>query len=161
MKITEALYAEHLVFHHIFDHIERAAPALKTLPEIKAIAALLESVLKSHSDTEDELFLGPLEHCFEQLGQRDGFLREHQEMDESLHLVQKARQVGHARHLLLLAIANSRQHFHKEERIVFPLGEQVLNDKTLTDLSRSWKAQHLATQELKQARPAARRATAH
>lgn len=143
MKITEALYAEHLVFHHIFDHLEKAAPKLKTVAEIKAVAALLETVLKTHSDTEDELFLGPLEHCFEQIGQRDGFLREHQEMDECLHLVQTARQARHARKLLLGAIAHSRKHFHKEERIVFPLAEQVLNPKTLTTLSQSWKRQHL------------------
>jgi hemerythrin-like domain-containing protein len=143
MKITEALFAEHLVFHHIFDHIEKAAPTLKTVAEVKAVAALLESVLKAHSDTEDELFLGPLEHCFEQLGQRDGFLREHQEMDESLQMVQKARAVGHARRLLLAAIAHSRQHFHKEERIVFPLAEQVLHPKTLTALSKTWKEQRL------------------
>jgi hemerythrin-like domain-containing protein len=159
MKITEALFAEHLVFHHIFDHIEKSAPALKTVAEVKAVAGLLESVLKAHSDTEDELFLGPLEHCFEQLGQRDGFLREHQEMDESLQMVQKARAVGHARKLLLAAIAHSRQHFHKEERIVFPLAEQVLNPRTLTALSKTWKEQRLDAEEGRRAaapkRPAA------
>ena len=62
MKITEALFAEHLVFHSMFDHIETAAPALKTLAEVKALAALMEQLLKAHSDTEDELFIGPLEH---------------------------------------------------------------------------------------------------
>ena len=34
MKITEALLAEHLVFHNLFDHIEAAAPGLKTLAEV-------------------------------------------------------------------------------------------------------------------------------
>ena len=62
MKITEALFAEHLVFHNMFDHIEATVPKLKTLAEVKSLAALMESLLKSHSDTEDELFIGPLEH---------------------------------------------------------------------------------------------------
>jgi len=74
MKITEALFAEHLVFHNMFDHIEATVPKLKTLAEVKSLAALMESLLKAHSDTEDDLFIGPLEHCFEQIGQRDAFL---------------------------------------------------------------------------------------
>jgi hemerythrin-like domain-containing protein len=138
MKITEALFAEHLVFHNMFDHIEAAAPKLKTLTEIKALAALMESLLKAHSDTEDELFIGPLEHCFEQIGQRDAFLEEHQEIDASLRNLQQARHLKKARELLLAAVAYSRKHFDKEERIVFPLAERVLNSKTLTALGHTW-----------------------
>jgi hemerythrin-like domain-containing protein len=141
MKITEALFAEHLVFHNMFDHIEATAPKLKTLTEVKALAALMESLLKAHSDTEDELFIGPLEHCFEQMGQRDAFLEEHQEIDSSLRNLQQAKQLKKARQLLLAAVAYSRKHFDKEERIVFPLAERVLNNRTLTDLGQTWMEQ--------------------
>jgi hemerythrin-like domain-containing protein len=141
MKITEALFAEHLVFHNMFDHIEAAAPRLKTLAEVKSLAALMEQLLKEHSDTEDELFIGPLEHCFEQLGQRDAFLEEHQEIDISLKLVQLAKDFKKARHLLLSAVSYSRKHFDKEERIVFPLAERVLKNKTLTTLGHTWMEQ--------------------
>jgi hemerythrin-like domain-containing protein len=141
MKITEALFAEHLVFHSMFDHIEAAAPKLKTVAEVKALAALMESLLKSHSDTEDELFIGPLEHCFEQIGQRDAFLEEHQEIDTSLKNLQQTRQLKKARQLLLAAVSYSRKHFDKEERIVFPMAERVLNAKTLAALGQSWMEQ--------------------
>ncbi len=141
MKITEALFAEHLVFHSMFDHIEVTVPKLKTLAEIKSLAALMESLLKSHSDTEDELFIGPLEHCFEQIGQRDAFLEEHQEIDDSLRSLRQAKQLKQAKQLLLAAVAYSRGHFDKEERIVFPMAERVLNAKTLTALGRSWMEQ--------------------
>jgi hemerythrin-like domain-containing protein len=141
MKITEALFAEHLVFHNMFDHIEAAAPKLQTLAEVKALAALMESLLKSHSDTEDELFIGPLEHCFEQIGQRDAFLEEHQEIDISLKNVQETRDFKKARQLLLSAVSYSRKHFDKEERIVFPLAERVLKSKTLTALGQTWVEQ--------------------
>jgi hemerythrin-like domain-containing protein len=141
MKITEALFAEHLVFHNMFDHIEAAAPKLKTLAEVKSLAALMESLLKSHSDTEDEMFIGPLEHCFEQLGQRDAFLEEHQEIDISLKNVQLTKDFKKARQLLLSAVAYSRRHFDKEERIVFPLAERVLKNKTLTALGQNWVEQ--------------------
>ncbi len=143
MKITEALLAEHLVFHNMFDHIEANAPKLKTLAEVKSIAALMEAMLKAHSDTEDELFLGPLEHCFEQLGQRDAFLEEHQEMDGNLQLVQKATRLKDAQQRLLAAVAHSRRHFDREERIVFPLAEEVLKESTLADLGQAWQDQRI------------------
>ena len=141
MKITEALFAEHLVFHNMFDHIEAAAPRLKTLAEVKALATLMEQLLRTHSDTEDELFIGPLEHCFEQIGQRDAFLEEHKEIDENLRNIQGTRQLKKARQLLLSAVTYSRKHFDKEERIVFPLAERVLKNKTLTTLGITWMEQ--------------------
>ena len=141
MKITEALFAEHLVFHSMFDHIEAAAPRLKTLAEVKSLATLMEHLLRTHSDTEDDLFIGPLEHCFEQIGQRDAFLEEHREIDDSLRNVQAARQLKKARQLLLSAVSYSRKHFDKEERIVFPMAERVLNSKTLTALGQQWMEQ--------------------
>ena len=141
MKITEALFAEHLVFHNMFDHIEAAAPKFKTLAEVKSQAALMEQLLKAHSDTEDELFIGPLEHCFEQIGQRDAFLEEHQEIDGNLKKVREAKQVRRARQLLIGAVAYSRRHFDKEERIVFPMAERMLKAKTLTALGQSWMEQ--------------------
>jgi hemerythrin-like domain-containing protein len=138
MKITEALFAEHLVFHSMFDHIEAAAPRLKTLAEVKSLATLMEQLLRAHSDTEDELFIGPLEHCFEQIGQRDAFLEEHKEIDDNLRNIQGTRQLKKARQLLLSAVTYSRKHFDKEERIVFPMAERVLNGKTLTALGQQW-----------------------
>jgi hemerythrin-like domain-containing protein len=141
MKITEALLAEHLVFHSMFDQIEAKTPQLSTLAEVKAMAALVKAMLKAHSDTEDELFLGPLEHCFEQIGQRDSFLEEHQKMNESLLLVQKATRLKQAQRLLLIAVTHSRRHFEREERIVFPLAERVLKSATLNELGQNWMDQ--------------------
>ncbi len=141
MKITEALFAEHLVFHNMFDHIEAVAPRLKTVGEVKLLAGLMESMLKAHSDTEDQLFIGPLEHCFEQIGQRDSFLEEHQEMDGQLRRVQQASRLKQARELLLGAVKHSRRHFDREERIVFPMAERALKAKTLAELGQTWQDQ--------------------
>jgi len=138
MKITEALLAEHLVFHSMFDQIEAKTPELRTLAEVKTLAAVLESMLKAHSDIEDQLFLGPLEHCFEQFGQRDSFLEEHQVVNEGLHVIQSATRIKPAQRLLLAAVAHCRKHFDREERLVFPLAEQVLKEATLTELGQDW-----------------------
>jgi hemerythrin-like domain-containing protein len=138
MRITEALLAEHLVFHSMFDQIETRAQDLRTLAELKTLAALMEAILKAHSDTEDELFLGPLKHCFEQIGQRDSFLEEHQEVNAGLRSVEEATRVTQARNMLLAAVAHSRRHFEREERIVFPLAERVLKSATLAELGKNW-----------------------
>src|SRR5262245_33633994 len=125
MKITEALSTEHSVFHNLFDHIEHVLPKLQTLAEVKSLGSLTETLLRAHSQTEDDLFLGPLEHCFEQIGHRDRFAREHQELDGNLRRVQEAGRIDTARKMLLIAITHSRKHFDMEERIVFPMAERV------------------------------------
>jgi hemerythrin HHE cation binding domain-containing protein len=141
MKITEALFAEHLVFHNMFDHIEAIAPRLKTVAEAKVLAALVQALLRAHTETEDELFIGPLEHCFEQIGQRETFHQEHEQIERNLKLIQSGRQLKQVRALLLGAVVACRKHFDKEERIVFPMAERVLNAKTLTALCQYWREQ--------------------
>jgi len=138
MKITEILLAEHVVFHNLFDHVERALPRLKTLAEVKSLSATLDALMRPHACTEDDLLMGPLEHCLEQLGQSETFHEEHDEIDARLADVQKARGPKQARDLLLRAVLRSREHFDKEERLVFPLAERVLKAKTLTDLGKQW-----------------------
>lgn len=138
MKITDILRAEHTVFHHLFDHIETTAPQLKTLGELKSMAALVDKVMAPHSKTEDDLFIEPLEHCFEQIGQNETFHHEHEEIEKSLARIRKARTLKDAKRLLLGVIAMCRKHFDKEERIVFPMAERVLKANTLTELGAEW-----------------------
>jgi hemerythrin-like domain-containing protein len=138
MKITEALLAEHMVFHNIFDHVERVLPKLKTIDEVKSLAKLMESLLRAHGKTEEELVFAPLDHCLEQIGQRDTFEEEHHEIDASLLKVKAARRLPEARRLLSVAVLASRRHFDHEERIVFPLAEKAMKRETLAELGKSW-----------------------
>ena len=108
------------------------------------LAVLVDKVLAPHSATEDELFIEPLEHCFEQIGQNETFHHEHAVMEETLTRVVKARSLADAKRELLSAIAAGRKHFDKEERIVFPMAERVLKAKTLTDLGREWMQRRTA-----------------
>jgi len=138
MKITDILRAEHTVFHHLFDRIEANAPGLKTLSEVKSQAQLLDTVMAPHSLTEDELFIDPLEHCFDQIGHKETFHHEHEVIEETFARIQKAGSVKEARKLLLEVIAAARKHFEKEERIVFPMAERILKAKTLANLGYEW-----------------------
>jgi len=145
MKITDILRAEHTVFHHLFDHVEAVAPRLKTLAEAKSLAALVDKVMSPHSQTEDELFIDPLEHCFEQIGHNETFHHEHEVIEAIFARLHKAKSVKEAKRLLLGAVTASRKHFDKEERIVFPLAERVLKSKTLTELGNEWVKRRAAT----------------
>jgi hypothetical protein len=140
MKITDILRAEHSVFYNLFYHVEATAPRLGTLAEVKAVAMLIDRVMAPHSRTEDELFIEPLEHCFDQIGQRETFHDEHEEIETTLVEVTKARTVKDAKRLLLIVIAAARKHFEKEERIVFPMAERILKAKTLTELGAKWRS---------------------
>ncbi len=138
MRITDALRAEHVVFHNLFDLVERTAPKMKTVAEIKSVARLMESLLKAHSDVEEELLVAPLDYCLEQIGHGETFHQEHEEIDGNLKQAQAARTLKQARAHLLVAVAASRNHFDKEERIVFPLAEKLIKSRTLTELWNTW-----------------------
>lgn len=144
MKITDILRAEHTVFHHLFDHLETVTPRLRTLAEVKALATLVEKVMAPHSHTEDDLFIEPLEHCFEQLGQRETFHHEHELIEKTFARVHKAKELRAAKKILSGAMAACRSHFDKEERIVFPMAERILKAKTLTDLGSEWMKRRAA-----------------
>jgi hemerythrin-like domain-containing protein len=141
MKITQALQAEHVVFHNLFDHIEKTAPRLRTLAEVRALSDLLARMLDIHSQVEDVLLVEPLEPSLHQLGQHENFHAEHDEIDRYLAAIAKAKQVTIARQSLSRAVVVARRHFDKEERIVFPLAEKILSAKTLTDLGKRWEQQ--------------------
>jgi len=142
MKITEALRAEHVVYHTLFDHLERVTPGLRSLAQIQALAGLLHAMLRAHGAVEDALLIEPLEHCIDQVGHRETFHSEHEEIEANLQAVLEARSVAKARRLLQAAVLLAREHFDKEERLVFPLAEKVLNAQTIQSLGQRWREQH-------------------
>jgi hypothetical protein len=130
MKITQALLAEHVVFHNIFDYLERAMPGLRTLGEIRTLASFLESMLRVHSLMEDELLIEPLEACLCQLAQHENFHEEHEAIEQNLEAIQTARSVAIAKRLLLKAVALSRS-LRQGRAYRFPLAEGLLSSQTL------------------------------
>jgi hemerythrin-like domain-containing protein len=141
MKITEALLAEHVVFHNLFDYVERTLPKIKTLAEVRALSSLLETMLRNHSNVEDHLLIDPLEAAFAQMGQADNFHDEHAEIEDGLDRIKGLRRVAAAKTCLLQAVVLCRKHFDKEERIVFPMAERQLSPKSLLALGRRWEEQ--------------------
>ena len=97
--------AEHAVFHNLFDHIEAALPRTRTLAEVKSLTTLVEKLLAPHSKTEDDLFIEPLEHCFDQIGQNETFHAEHRQIEVALTKAHQAKTLKEAKRILLEAIA--------------------------------------------------------
>ena len=139
MKITEALLAEHMVFHNLFDRVEWLASRLSTLAEVRVCASLMAAMLHDHSVMEDELLMHPLEHCLSQLGQADNIHHEHDAIEAQLAAAESARQLKSARAALLQAVQLARQHFDKEERVIFPLADRQFNATTQTALRKRWE----------------------
>jgi len=144
MKITEALHAEHVVFHNLFDHLEIVLPKAGSLAEVHAMRDMLASMMDAHGKVEHTLLLDPLEHCFDQFGHSESFHNEHEEIEQRLNDVKDATDVDAARQALNSAVLLARDHFDKEERLVFPLAEKHLSEKTLLELGQRWKAEHHA-----------------
>jgi hemerythrin-like domain-containing protein len=85
------------------------------------------------------LLIEPLESCLCQLAQHENFHDEHEAIDKNLEAIRTTRSVAVAKRLLLKAVALSRSHFDKEERIVFPLAEKLLSSNTLLLLGKRWE----------------------
>ncbi|MHC1765267.1 MAG: hemerythrin domain-containing protein [Verrucomicrobiia bacterium] len=141
MKITEALLAEHVVFHNLFDYVERVLPSTKTLAEVRGLASLLDTMLSTHSKAEDELLIDPLDAAFSQMGQAENFHEEHEQIEHDLRLVNASRRINVAKQRLLDVVVLCRKHFDKEERIVFPMAEKQLSPKSLLVLGKRWEEQ--------------------
>lgn len=141
MKITEALLAEHVVFHNLFDYVERTVPGLKTLAEVRGLASLLDTMLRIHSKVEDHLLIAPLDAAFSQMGQAENFHDEHEQIEAGLGSISTVSRMAEAKRLLLKTVVLCRKHFDKEERIVFPMAEKQLSTRSLTDLGKRWEEQ--------------------
>lgn len=146
MKITEALLGEHGVFYALFDQLERAVPASATLAQVQDQAALLAAALKPHASMEDELLFTSLEsHLESQSGPLAVMRAEHSGIEDALARVQEVQDLAEAQGLVLHVVQMAREHFAKEEQILFPMAEQMLGGETLAQLAARWAEQRGVT----------------
>lgn len=139
MKITEALLGEHGVLYAQFDHLEQGVLAAETPAQVHAQAALLRAAIESHAGLEDELLFIALEpYLGTQTGPLAVMRMEHDEIERILARVLDSRGLTEARNLLLRVVQLAREHFAKEEQVLYPMAEQVLNEDTLTQQGRLW-----------------------
>jgi len=138
MKLTDALRGEHGVFYAQFDYIEHSVPAVEDLAVLKTQAAILASALATHAQLEEELLFQALDPDAGALGPLTVMRAEHEQVEGGLSKIPNITDLAEAQQLLLRIVEVARQHFAKEEQILFMLAEQSLDNQTLNDLGAQW-----------------------
>lgn len=136
--IINTMIIEHRVFSTVFDQIEHRLPALETLAEVKFLADLIKTLLKSHGEREENLTYAALDHMLAERGRMDCLYQDHEEIDGRLAQIKVARELKEARRLLKATITAARKHFQREEQIIFPIIEKTLQENTLKELGSAW-----------------------
>lgn len=148
MKITDILRGEHGVFYSQFNKIEKS---LKTgsLSEVQAQVAILTAGLSPHAKMENEILFSSLDSHFNQMGPLEVMRTEHDEIEDGLNQLAKVQDLAQAQKLLRHVIEIARDHFLKEEQILFVMAEEFLDEKTLNKLGAKWlKKRGVATSGL-------------
>jgi hemerythrin-like domain-containing protein len=140
MKITDAFRGEHGVFYAQFDALEQHLVVdAEHAAEVNALAHLLASALVSHAKLEDELLFNQLmERTGPDVGPVQIMRAEHEDIEGALAQAQATRDLGEAQEVLLHAIDRAREHFAKEEMVLFPLAEREIDRRRLEELGDHW-----------------------
>jgi iron-sulfur cluster repair protein YtfE (RIC family) len=137
MKITDALYGEHGPLYALLRHCEESALQWEHADLILG-ARCLEAALLSHAEVEDALLFAALEARMPPHGPIEVMRAEHEEIDRALAALRTSDDEESARRHLLHAVVTARDHFAKEEQVLFPLAEQFLGVEELSRLGAIW-----------------------
>lgn len=138
MRITDALRGEHAAFYAQFDHLEATLPQAGSAAEVRAAAVLLAAALASHAALEDRLLFDALEPQLGPIGPLAVMRAEHDEIERGLAELAETQGLENARTLALHVVHVARDHFAKEEQVLFPIAERTLDVGALTSLGAAW-----------------------
>jgi hypothetical protein len=86
MKITDALLAEHTVFHSLFEVVEKQLDQAPSIERIRLLAGILLHLLEKHGQAEHDLLVPPIEPFLHEIGHLENF---HKEDDITIETLQK------------------------------------------------------------------------
>jgi iron-sulfur cluster repair protein YtfE (RIC family) len=138
--MTDALLGEHGVLYAIFDYLEPLVAGTDDADELKQAVALLNRVLVSHAELENELLFPVLEKSLGPAGPLAVMRGEHEEIDGTLSSLASVDDPARLKQGLASVFSTARAHFAKEEQVLFPLAEQHLGEAALVDLGSRWGA---------------------
>ncbi len=138
MKITDAFLGEHGVFYAQFDQLEQALKSNESLDQIKSSVAILAAGLGSHAHLEEELLFKALDNTPAGAGPIPIMRHEHDVIDRALIGIQQMEDQDQAHKLIKSTLELTRQHFAKEEKILFPMAAQMLQEASLVQFGVLW-----------------------
>jgi hemerythrin-like domain-containing protein len=145
MKITDAFLGEHGVLYAQFDLLEQALKAGENLDQIKSKTAMLAVGLISHAHLEDELLFDAMDKTPAGTGPVPIMRREHEVIDHALAGVQQMDDPVQLHKLIKSTLELARKHFGKEEKILFPMANQLLTEESLTQYGILWSNRRSVT----------------
>ncbi|MBI3738739.1 MAG: hemerythrin domain-containing protein [Chloroflexi bacterium] len=154
MKITDALKGEHGVFYAQFQFINDSLSSAN-LSIIQSLGAMLAAALVPHAQIENEILFPALEEKIGESGptqvmrmehaEIEARLRElkdlkgaHDEIEGALAKLPEIDKVDFARRTVQDILYTAREHFAKEENVLFPMAEQMLDERTQELLGLEW-----------------------
>jgi len=138
MILTEALLGEHAVFYAQFDHLVQTVPGVGDLTIIQAQTVLIASALATHAQLEEDLLFKALDPHLGEMGPLAVMRMEHQEIESTLEQILNLEDLVEAKQKLLHVIHLAREHFAKEEQVLYPMASKVLGSEQLTTLGEQW-----------------------
>ena len=138
MRITAALLGEHGVLYGLFAALEETLPQVEDQAEAQRWAGLLGKVLTSHAQLENEILFPAVERQLGPIGPLTVMRMEHEEIEETLGQALQVETPKEVRRLVQHVLQVAREHFAKEEHVLFPLADRALDEGTLEDLAYDW-----------------------
>ena len=144
VKLTDALLGEHGVFYAIFDRIEAISATATSVVQIQQATVALSAVVLSHANLEEELLFSTLEKHMGTTGPLAVMRTEHDEIEHAFGQIEAARNLDDGADCVARTLSILRDHFQKEEEVLFSIARQTLDEETQIRLGKAWaKARHV------------------
>lgn len=135
--ITDALRGEHAVIYRLLSHV--ASECDETgIERTRTLAGELEAALEAHARLEEELLFCELEGRLPPQGPLAVMRAEHDEIERLLASFPHQEDPAEAYRAIKRLSSVARDHFAKEEQVLFPLAERLLGEERLRELGSRW-----------------------
>jgi len=136
--ITDALLGEHAILYAHFDRLEEVVPTLTDAAIIHLLGGSLAAELVTHAGLENDLLFAAMEEAGAGYGPVVVMRHDHDEIEGLLETLPQVGDATAAADQLLQCIERAREHFSKEEQVLFPMARQVLGEQALQSLAGEW-----------------------
>jgi hemerythrin-like domain-containing protein len=137
MKITDALLGEHAVFYSMFDHLDKNMPQIDSIQELKSLASIIAAPLVGHSGLENNELFVALDPFLAGQGPLEVMRQEHEEIEGTFSKLGEFEDLDELKTELTRIMRVARDHFKKEEGVLFPMANQAIGGK-LESLGETW-----------------------
>ena len=138
MKLTDALLGEHGVFYSIFDQIEIALAQANSAGDGRALMAGVGAAIASHAQIENDLLFNEMEKRMGPGGPVAVMRDEHERIEAGFEAIAGEQDLGRIRTTVNELFGLARQHFGKEEQVLFRIARQQLGDELLEAKALEW-----------------------